>query len=162
MDVIRIMHYKWSAVTNSKLYSKTYFVYREVLPEGVLQLRCCCVNPSDRTQNILMNLHLRLHPDYYSNLPVRLTARLQLLLPHIHSLLFTIFLYLFLSHGVYTCLTPGSVEPRRASTSVAPHIIFARGTIHAWVRLALVLIDLAHFPTEPAHAVTPDVEIKTW
>lgn len=75
----------------------------------------------------------------------------------LHPLL-TVFLYLFLSHGVYTCLTPGSVEPRRASASVAPHFIFASGTIQTWVRLALVLVDLAGFPAEPAHTITPEEE----
>lgn len=54
-----------------------------------------------------------------------------------------------------TCLTPGSVEPRKAAAGVGPQTVQTAGTIHTRVGVALVHVHLTQPTTVALHALTP-------
>lgn len=55
-----------------------------------------------------------------------------------------------------TCLTPGSVEPRKAAAGVGAQIVQAAGAVNTRVGVALVHVDLTQVTTVAVHTLTPE------
>lgn len=68
---------------------------------------------------------------------------------------------IFSSLSLNTCLTPGSIEPRRASAGEGSHSIHAGCTIQTQIRFTVVYVHLAQSASVSIHTFTPDRKCET-
>lgn len=68
---------------------------------------------------------------------------------------------IFSSLSLNTCLTPGSVEPRRASAAESGHSIHAGCAVQTQIRITVVYVHLAQSASVSVHTFTPDRKCET-
>lgn len=68
---------------------------------------------------------------------------------------------IFSSLSLNTCLTPGSVEPRRASAAESGHSIHAGCAVQTQIRFTVVYVHLAQSASVSIHTFTPNRKCET-